>query len=217
MAIPQPLANLEMQQDAIYTLEEFETVCNTWLLQYLPEAYQGTRAREPISVRNLRHYASEGLIDEPLKQGREARYSYRHLIQVLLLRRAMAEGYTSKLLYGMMRRATTELEALLRGDLPAFVNKSERSRATQTNFSEESFSQQAQREVLDYLSRLKPQSNVVQNQISGSVALEVTPAQSWQQFEIAPGIELWLRADALLPKTALERQRLLSRIEPLLR
>jgi DNA-binding transcriptional MerR regulator len=217
MAIPQALENLEMQRDTIYTLEEFETACNTWLAQYLPETYQGTRAREPISIRNLRHYASEGLIDEPLKQGREARYSYRHLVQVLLLRRAMAEGYTTKLLYGMMRRATIELEALLSGDLPASPNKLERFRSIQPAVSEESSNQQAQREVLDYLNSLKPQSNVIQSQISNSAPLETTPAQSWQQFEIAPGIELWLRSDALLPKTALERQRLISRIEPLLR
>jgi DNA-binding transcriptional MerR regulator len=209
----QTLENLEMQQGAIYTLEEFETVCNSWLLQYLPEAYQGTRAREPITVRNLRHYAGEGLIDEPLKQGREARYSFRHLVQVLLLRRAMAEGYTSKLLYSIMRRTTTELEALLAGDLPS--SKPERSKMAQPQ--EASSNQQAQREVLDYLSRLKPQSGLVQNQISNSLTLEPTPVQSWQQFEIAPGIELWLRADASLPKTALERQRILTRIEPLLR
>ncbi len=213
MAIPQSLKNLEMQPDTIYTLEEFETVCNSWLLQYLPESYQGTRAREAITIRNLRHYASEGLIDEPLKEGREARYAYRHLVQVLLLRRAMAEGYTSKLLYGMMRRTTHELEALLGGDLFASPAKPERQKMNQTVMRQESANQQAQRQVLDYLSGLQPQSN-----LSGqTVALEATPVQTWQQFEIASGIELWLRADAILPKTALERQRLLSRIEPLLR
>ncbi len=209
MAIP--LQQLEMQRDAIFTLEEFERVCNSWLLQYLPESYQGTRAREPLTIRNLRHYAGEGLIDEPLKQGREARYSFRHLVQVLLLRRAMAEGYTSKLLFGMMRRGTPELEALLAGDLPASNNKTDRSRIIQ----EESPNHQAQREVLDYLNSLKPQSNLPQ-QINQTV-LEPIPVQTWQQFEITTGIELWLRADALLPKTALERQRLLAKIEPLLR
>jgi DNA-binding transcriptional MerR regulator len=218
MAMPQSLENLEMQRDTIYTLEEFETACNLWLQQYLPETYQGTRAREPISIRNLRHYAGEGLIDEPLKQGREARYSFRHLVQVLLLRRAMAEGYTSKLLYSIMRRATSELEALLAGDLPASPSKSERSKMSQVQMNEEiNPNQQAQREVLDYLNSLKPQSNLAVTQTSNSVMLEPTAVQTWQQFEIAPGIELWLRADASLPKTALERQRLLSRIEPLLR
>ena len=217
MAVPQSLQNLEMQQSAIYTVDEFETACNLWLLQYLPETYQGTRAREPITIRNLRHYAGEGLIDEPLKEGREARYSYRHLVQVLLLRRAMAEGYTTKLLYSMMRRATSELEALLAGNLPTSLSKPERQKIAQQVVHEDSVNRQAQREVLDYLNSLKPQSNIVQNQISHSVILEPTPVQSWQQFEITPGIELWLRTDAILPKTALERQRILSRIESLLR
>jgi DNA-binding transcriptional MerR regulator len=215
MAIP--FQQLEMQRDAIFTLEEFENVCNSWLLQYLPESYQGTRAREPITIRNLRHYAGEGLIDEPLKQGREARYSYRHLVQVLLLRRAMAEGYTSKLLFGMMRRGTPELEALLAGDLPASNDRvnDRGNRARQTYQPEEEHPSQAQREVLDYLNSLKPQSNI-QPPLNQAI-LEPIPVQTWQQFEITTGVELWLRTDALLPKTALERQRLLAKIEPLLR
>jgi DNA-binding transcriptional MerR regulator len=211
MAIP--LQQLEMQRDAIFTLDEFESVCNSWLLQYLPESYQGTRAREPITIRNLRHYAGEGLIDEPLKQGREARYSFRHLVQVLLLRRAMAEGYTSKLLFGMMRRGTPELEALLAGELPTSNDRVNRARMVQTYQPEEELPSQIKREALDYLNSLKPQSN----QQKQAIQLEPILGQTWQQFEITPGIELWLRADALLPKTALERQRLLNKIEPLLR
>ncbi len=208
MALPTPqpkvVQQLEAQRETVFTLEEFEAACNAWLLQYLPESYQGSRAREPISIRNLRHYAGEGLIDEPLKQGREARYSYRHLVQVLLLRRAMSEGYTTKLLYGMMRRDTNELEGLLRGDLPA----SPVTPARRKEFMYEAPpAPDVRREALDYLASLK-------SPVTQEVAIN---AQSWQQFEVAAGIEVWLRSDAHLPKTALERQRLLARIESLLR
>lgn len=112
---------LEMLRDRIFNLEEFVVICNRWLWEYIPENYQGTRAKEPISSRNIRHYASENLLDEPLKAGKEARYAYRHLIQVLLIRRASAEGYTSKLMYSILQQDTDQLERLLNGDLPSLV------------------------------------------------------------------------------------------------
>ncbi len=43
--------------------------------------------------RLLRHYASVNVLDKPSRQGREAVYSYRHLLQFLAARRLMKQGF----------------------------------------------------------------------------------------------------------------------------
>ena len=43
--------------------------------------------------RLLRHYASVRVVDKPSRQGREAVYTYRHLLQFLTARRLMKQGF----------------------------------------------------------------------------------------------------------------------------
>jgi DNA-binding transcriptional MerR regulator len=43
--------------------------------------------------RLLRHYASVNVLDKPTRQGREAVYTYRHLLQFLSARRLMKQGF----------------------------------------------------------------------------------------------------------------------------
>lgn len=234
---------LEMLQDHIFNLEEFVVICNRWLRDYLPENYQGTRAKEPISSRNIRHYASENLLDEPLKAGKEARYSYRHLIQVLLIRRASAEGYTNKLMYSILQQDTNHLERLLNGDLPS-LEKPER---ISQNRSVEAY--QSQNRVASSLLSASPAPQLSRvaaapSQTQDLAREEATPnpaqrealdylsslstprrreiqapqpSQHWQQYQLETGIELWLRQDAQKPRTELERQRLLGAIETILK
>ena len=68
-------------------------IANDLLPQFLPEEKAHTRVREEVTSRLIRHYTSQGLLDEPLKEGRVARYTYRHLLQLLVVRRLLTEGY----------------------------------------------------------------------------------------------------------------------------
>ena len=43
--------------------------------------------------RLLRHYASVNVVDKPGRQGRDAVYTYRHLLQFLAARRLMKQGF----------------------------------------------------------------------------------------------------------------------------
>jgi DNA-binding transcriptional MerR regulator len=47
-----------------------------------------------ISVRLVRYYAAEGVIDKPDRLGREAAYHYKHLLQLLLARKLSEHGVT---------------------------------------------------------------------------------------------------------------------------
>jgi len=52
------------------------------------------------------------MLDQPLKQGREARYSYRHLLQMLLVA-ASSRGYAASAINQLATsKDNTELEAL---------------------------------------------------------------------------------------------------------
>jgi DNA-binding transcriptional MerR regulator len=109
------LPPLETLRDAAWNLEDFVAEVNTRLPTMLPVAYDDARQREDFSVRLLRHYGSLGLVDESERVGREARYRYRHLLQVLCLRRLQREGWNSKAIAGFTTRPDTELEAFLLG------------------------------------------------------------------------------------------------------
>jgi DNA-binding transcriptional MerR regulator len=118
VTVPNP-PSLESLRDAAWNLEDFVAEVNTLLPTMLPstssESYGDARQREDFSVRLLRHYASLGLVDESERVGREARYRYRHLLQVLCLRRLQREGWNSKAIAGFTTRDDTELEAFLLG------------------------------------------------------------------------------------------------------
>jgi DNA-binding transcriptional MerR regulator len=109
------LPPLETLRDAAWNLEDFVAEVNTRLPEILPGDYGDARQREDFSVRLLRHYANLGLVDESERAGREARYRYRHLLQVLCLRRLQREGWNSKAIGGFTTRDNAELEAFLIG------------------------------------------------------------------------------------------------------
>jgi len=46
-----------------------------------------------ISERLIRYYVTEGLLSRPIRVGRDAEYSYKHLLQFLASRTLMEEGY----------------------------------------------------------------------------------------------------------------------------
>ncbi|HZJ09143.1 MAG TPA: hypothetical protein VFD39_05570, partial [Trueperaceae bacterium] len=73
-------------REGAWSLDEFVEHTNRLLPELLPKE-SSKRAADPVNQRLVRHYATQGLLDEPLKEGREARYLYRHLLQLLVVRR----------------------------------------------------------------------------------------------------------------------------------
>jgi DNA-binding transcriptional MerR regulator len=85
-----------------WSLDEFAQVANQWLPRCLPEERANTRVREDVNPRLIRQYATWGLLDAPLKEGREARYTYRHLLQLLVTRRLLADGYATAVIHKLV-------------------------------------------------------------------------------------------------------------------
>jgi len=83
---------------------------------HLPEIPANTRVREEVTPHLVRHYSGLEMLDQPLKQGREARYS-----TVICYKCCWCGGFTSRgyAASAINQLATskdnTELEALLQG------------------------------------------------------------------------------------------------------
>ena len=99
-----------------WSLEEFAMIANQWLPRVLPESKANTRVREDVNPRLIRQYTTWGLVDAPGKEGREARYGYRHLVQLLVTRRLLADGYATAVIHRLMAgQDDASLESMLAG------------------------------------------------------------------------------------------------------
>ena len=190
------------QQNPNWSLDELVEVANELLPQFLPDEKAHTRVREEVNPRLVRHYTSQGLLDEPLKQGREARYIYRHLLQILVVRRLLIEGYGASVIDKLARSSSSsDLEALLQGGVQLTVAPANPALT---------FLQQVQKRQSD------PPPSVAKSRSSASAAppspAQSAPATEWIRQEILPSLELHIRSDFLLPTTAQEQQNLLQRI-----
>lgn len=176
-------------------LDALVEAANQLLPVILPDDRTG-RSKDGVNARLVRHYTTERLLDEPLRQGREARYTRRHLLQLLTLRRLMADGHGAAALRGTLQgHADPELEALLTGERQLDVQPSN--------------------PALDYLRALSAPS-LSPASLLGAVppaaafpAAPSTPAaERLTRLTLAPGIELLVRTDARLPKSRLEQDHL---------
>src|SRR6476469_6187840 len=111
------------QRNPHWSLDELVQIANELLPQFLPEEKAHTRVREEVSPRLVRHYTGQEMLDDPIREGREARYVYRHLLQVLVVRRLLTEGYGASVINTLARsKNNSELEALLQGGVQLTVS-----------------------------------------------------------------------------------------------
>ncbi|WP_348257380.1 MerR family transcriptional regulator [Leptolyngbya sp. AS-A6] len=202
------------QQQPEMVLDRFVEVTNDLLPQFLPDQGSGNRGQEPVNPRLVRHYTTQGWLDKPLKQGREARYTYRHLLQLLVLRRLLAEGYSTSSIGSLIGgQADAALENILQGGVQIRV--------------------EAANPALAFLSQIRDRSAISSPDCSAPLqkrsampalqadpdALAAPPSQSapsppktWTRLDILDGLELHIRQDFVAPSTAHERDSLLQLI-----
>lgn len=66
------------------------------------------------NVRLFRHYQAMGAVSRPRRAGKEARYDYRHVLEVLVIRRLMEQGWRLRRIADITAAATeAELLAML--------------------------------------------------------------------------------------------------------
>lgn len=185
------------QKDPRWSLDEFVEAVNQLLPQFSPFQKSHTRVREEITPRLVRHYTSQGMLDEPLKEGRYATYTYRHLLQMLVVRRLLTEGYGATAINDLAKsKNNAELESLLQGGI-------------QLTFT-------TANPALDFLQQIQQRGSVPTAPVSAPphppVAQPNVNSSNWTRIEITPGLEIHIRDDFPYPKTPQEQQNLLQTI-----
>ena len=182
------------EQQPEMVLDRFVEVTNDLLSQFLPSQGSGGRGQEPVNPRLVRYYTTQGWLDRPLKQGREARYTYRHLLQLLVLRRLLAEGYSASSIAGLIDgQGQGVLENLLQGGAQLTL--------------------EAANPALAFLADIRDRREGSASALSpGSPAPLPSPAETWTRLPLMEGLELHLRSDFRPPATPAQRDRLLQRI-----
>lgn len=205
--------DLNRLREGAWSLDLFVEQANRLLPELLPKD-AGKRAAEPVNQRLVRHYATQGLLDEPLKEGREARYLFRHLLQLLVVRRLLAEGFTAVVVGQVLEsRDDGELEGLLTGRLRIDLVPQQELSDDRAEF----LRQVRVRAGLDIgaAGRDDPESRPLTGarQASMSNAEAATPLSNipansfhdstWSHVRIMDGLELLVRDDFRLPQTRL--------------
>ncbi|MFH7241458.1 MAG: MerR family transcriptional regulator [Spirulina sp.] len=191
------------QQQPEMVLDRFVEVVNDLLPQFLPDAPASGRGQEAVNPRLVRHYTTQGWLDRPLKQGREARYTYRHLLQLLVLRRLLAEGYSASSIGGLISgQPNSALENMLQGGVQLTVEAANPALAFLSQI----------RHRGESLDRSSSVVNPVAMEAPSPMAAPPSPTPSshetWTRLPILDGLELHIRHDVTLPTTAHERDRL---------
>ena len=203
------------QQQPEYDLERFVEVTNDLLPQFLPDQVAGSRGQEPVNPRLVRHYTTQGLLDKPLKQGREARYRYRHLLQLLAIRRLLAEGYSATSIGSLIGgRANTVLEDLLQGGVQLTVEAANPALAflSQIRDREDSRPQERSTAGRKRASSRGAKAAPPASAPSPMTDLSASASATWTHLDLLDGLELHVREDFVLPATTHERERLLQLI-----
>lgn len=177
-----------------WSLEEFVCVINELMPQFLPATKGNSRVRDEVTPRLVRHYTSLEMLDEPHRLGKNAIYTYRHLLQTLVVRRLLAEGIGANAIDRLAtQRDNTELENLLTGGVQLSVAPAN--------------------PTLAYLQQLqKPPTSVLTKQVIYTPAPIKTEATSWIRLEILPGLEIHVRSDFNHPNSPNEQNSLLQYI-----
>jgi DNA-binding transcriptional MerR regulator len=188
----------DIDPEQTYSLEEFSDLVNQLLPQYLP-------SKEPneINPRLIRYYTTQGMLDDPKRSGKYAIYTYRHLLQILVIRRLLSEGISTSTINGLAtQKSNTELENLLTGGV-------------QINFTTAQPTLE-EKEPLAYLRGLQRKRlfkpNLEQYLAPKNHLISNNNTSAWIRIEVIPGLEIHIRSDFKYPKTQEEQQSLLEKL-----
>ena len=214
------------QANPEWDLEALVQVASDLLPQFLPPTENArNRSPEAINPRLVRYYTTQGVLDRPLRQGREARYTYRHLLQLLIVRRLLAEGYSTTAIQPItLEKSNPDLEALLQGGVQITVEAANPALAFLQSVQARTVQASAAPSPDLPHSKASPASSVTPGQFLSpsptNVPLEQPSEVShWQRVEVLPGLEVQVRDDFVPPSTPQEHENLLQliaqRLKPL--
>jgi hypothetical protein len=194
-----------------WLIDEFVEVANQLLPLYLPEIKGNSKVKELINSRIVKNYATQKLIDEPIYQHRYAFYSYRHLLQLLLVKRLLTEGIGAAAINNLLTTKTNEeLKSLLVGGIQINLTTVYPDLTETTDFNNNA--------ALDFLVDLKGKRNQSRNSVNQTRTTkprfqldehnDPNKGEKWTRLKILDGLELHIRDDFIYPNSIKERDSL---------
>ena len=157
--------------------------------------------RVDIPVRTIRFYIAEGLLPGPGARGKAASYSSEHLLRLRLIRRLAEQRVPLAEMREMLARLSVEdAEALLAEEEERAVQREQAAQAPSPREYLATLLQQAQAARLP-AAQPAPAPLKKAAEASARVAprpvipVPRQPNDVWQRWELAPGVELYVRVD----------------------
>ncbi len=175
--------------ESSFTMPQFLAVLKEQLPQVAPSQTK-YRVTQVPSERTIRFYTANKLVDKPVaREGANARYGYRHLLQVLAIKYLQSQYLPLVKIRSLVENISNrDLELLIPDIAP--VTAVHRGIAREDKLVvENSFLPQA----FAFTSRQHPQETAPVETIIDDTANHNT----WRRVEIGPGIELHVHTEAL--------------------
>lgn len=199
-----------------WSLDEFVELVNRLSSRYLPPEEVGRGSvQQEVNARLVRHYTGIRLIDRPGRDGKESRYGFRHLLQMLVLRRLLLEGLTAQAISPITQeRANAELAALLESGGQMTVEPVNPAVAYLQEIRRRSASGRQQR------LGMPPPADPARF-ASHRPSLHSEPpigggSEGWKRLVLVPGMEVHIRDGFRWPKGSRERAQLIRHIVEIL-
>lgn len=157
--------------------------------------------RGQVSVRTVRYYIAEGLLPGPGSRGKAATYGEEHLIRLLLIRRLAERGVPLAKMRDLLDRlALDDARALLTEEEERFAVRQQAEQAPSPKEYVAALLDQARAARHPSLAEPHaPYAPPVKLLQSKPPSAGPSPQRTdvWHRWELAPGVELHVRADAL--------------------
>jgi len=160
------------------------------VLPRIVDSQGGDKVAGVPTVRTIRYYISNGLVDKPLGyEGSAALYGYRHLLQLLVIKHLQANNFQIKKIGEIIHGLTNKkLEGLLISAEKGERKGKERDVASPLLMG-----------ILKSKLKVKPtETSSFEAELETLPApklSEIQPTLSWKRIEIEPGFEIHLRED----------------------
>ncbi len=200
-----------------FDLDGLVEVANQLLPGLLPT---DARFRPDVNPRLVRHYTTQGLLEAPLRTGREARYTVDHLLQLLALRRLIAEGLQAGSIGTLLVERDREgLLAIIEGRASVQAKAGTDARTRALSRIEAIRGRMAGSPSPSKLgaATASMRGSPLPSGPEDVSAVGGTPfSDTWERFNLLDGVELHVRGDVAVPTSPDEQQRLLNEITRLL-
>ena len=186
-------------QNENFRINELLNVANNFIVHIAPEQ-PSERVSNILTERNVRYYINQGLVDRPTgKDGVSALYEYKHLLQLIALKKLQSAYIPVKKIAGILNgKNESELHQIIQGkaietknqiENPAlsFLNTISKPQKNETENHRLSSSPAAPISIESQTRRHQSSSN--------TASISKLKSCSWERYELDDGIEIHIRDD----------------------